>query len=223
MSRRIDLNVDIGEGFPHDRDLLRFASSANICCGEHAGSWERTLETIELCRSAGVRIGMHPGFPDRENMGRTMPDVDRREFSQSLIEQAVRFMTAIDAAYIKPHGAWYNGLFTASPRFTDALEAILERYPLQLMALPVGSIAERFADRLIREGFADRGYRPDGTLIPRTEPGAILHDPNVIAAQVMFLAERVDSICLHGDTPGCLEFAENVYRTLADAGWEVGV
>ncbi len=219
--KRIDLNVDIGEGFPFDRELLDFATSANIACGEHAGSWELTLETIDVCVQKGIRIGMHPGFPDRASMGRATPEF-RQDYFESLVHQADRFMAAHAAAYVKPHGAWYNGLFQRPPTYLVPLEEIMARYPVEVMLLPAGPISEAWPDRLIREGFADRGYRDDGTLIPRGQPLAVLEDPREIRAQVLRLAERVDSICLHGDTPGCLEFAALVRGTLEHAGYQVG-
>jgi UPF0271 protein len=220
--KRIDLNVDIGEGFPFDGELLKFATSANVCCGEHAGSWELTLATIDLCRHEGVRIGMHPGFPDRENMGRVMPPEWSAVYSASLLAQAKKFMEAAPAtAYIKPHGAWYNAIAATDETFAVELVDILEMYPIRAMVLPVAGIAHRMPDRVITEGFADRGYDESGRLLPRGTPGAILHDPDEIRAQAMRLAGEVDSICLHGDTPGCVEFAEMLYSALQDAGFEV--
>jgi UPF0271 protein len=220
--KRIDLNVDIGEGFPFDEELMEFATSGNIGCAAHAGNWDLTIETISLCRKYGLRVGMHPGFPDRKNMGRVIPDEWRADWAKSLLDQADRFMAVARAAYIKPHGAWYNGLAASKPLFKDELIQIVDKFRLPCMALPGTSICDELGDMGIREGFADRGYRSDGTLIPRTEPGAILHEPAEIAAQVLALAARVDSICLHGDTPGCLEFAELVTKTLEDNGFEVG-
>lgn len=218
----IDLNVDIGEGFAFDEALLEFASSASIGCGEHAGSWELSLATIDLCRRKRVRIGMHPGFPDRESMGRAMPAEWNAPYSASLLAQAKRFMEAYPAAYIKPHGAWYNAIAATDETFAVELVEILELYPIRAMMLPAAGLAHRMPDRIIREGFADRRYLADGRLMPRGQEGAILSEPDQIRAQVLKLALDVDSICLHGDTPGCLEFAELVYRTLKDAGYEVG-
>ena len=105
--KRVDINVDIGEGFPFDEDLLDFATSANVCCGEHAGSWELTKETIFLCERKGVRIGMHPGFPDRESMGRISPQLDEvAQYANSVFEQVIRFREyTTTAQYLKPHGA----------------------------------------------------------------------------------------------------------------------
>lgn len=221
--KRIDLNVDIGEGFPFDADLLRFATSANICGGEHAGSWELTVSTIELCRRKRVRIGMHPGFPDRESMGRATPPEWSAPYSASLLAQAKRFLEACPTtAYIKPHGAWYNLISDPRELFVVELVEILELYPIKAMLLPTAAIAQRMPDRIIREGFADRAYLPDGRLVPRSSASAILEDPQEVKAQALRLAKEVDSICLHGDTPGCLEFAEMIYAALVDDGFAVG-
>ncbi|MBI5708312.1 MAG: LamB/YcsF family protein [Armatimonadetes bacterium] len=232
--RKVDLNVDIGEGFPYDEALLEFASSANVCCGEHAGSWDLTLETIELCRRKGVRIGMHPGFPDRESMGRRMPEEDElKNWNLSLLRQIARFLVTGAAQYVKPHGAWYNLLAMSEAELSASREqavhartvvlADVSGLPFVLLGASELVGALRMTGRkVIEEGFADRAYLPNGTLMPRSEPGAVLHDPKEIAAQVLRLAPEVDSICLHGDTPGCLEFAEMVHRTLEDSGYEVG-
>ncbi|HVT10848.1 MAG TPA: 5-oxoprolinase subunit PxpA [Fimbriimonadaceae bacterium] len=251
-SRRIDLNVDIGEGYPHDEALLDFATSANVCCGEHAGSWELTLATIELCHAKGVRIGVHPGYPDRASMGRRPMEVDEHSaYLKSIFEQVERFARATYPAYLKPHGAFYNQTAAVLPATwvpTDdrwkalvnedpigqaignipgagSLGMVLRIHRLPLMGL-AGTAHEEIAKRaevfLIREGFADRAYREDGTLVPRSEPGAVYDDPRLVQAQVLRLAPAIDSICLHGDTPDALEFAELVTKTLLDGGYEVG-
>lgn len=249
--KKVDLNVDIGEGFPYDEALLQFATSANICCGEHAGSWELTQETVDLCLQRGRRYGMHPGYPDRENMGRKSPlPSQMQETIDSIHSQIWRFYGHLKGSYIKPHGAYYNDTAVILPR-----EWTAESKPMAagssykpgsefLASLPAGALLcdmisttgallglpgtshEVFAEfapgDFIREGFADRAYRSDGTLVPRSEPGAVLQDPGEIKAQVLELAPRVDSICLHGDTTDCLEFAELIYKTLVDKGYEVG-
>jgi len=219
--RRIDLNVDIGEGFANDEHLLKFASSANVCCGVHAGSWDLTMATIELCTRKDVRIGAHPGYPNRESMGRTHPELAPDEIEDSLRDQLRRFVDAFPPAYLKPHGAWYNELSNPVGGF-DALalaDRLAAEFGVPLMVLPIVSTGVT----KIREGFADRAYEPDGSLRPRSLPGAVLDDPNEVRAQVLRLAQTVDSICLHGDTPDALEFAELVTKTLYDAGYEVGV
>lgn len=218
--RRIDLNVDIGEGFPNDAALLEFATSANVCCGAHAGSWELTLATIDLCLTRGVRVGAHPGYPNREAMGRVHPALTPGEIEASLRTQLIGFVSACWPAYLKPHGAWYNELLSPVGGF-EALgvaNALARELDLPLMVLPI--VETRGAK--IREGFADRAYEPDGSLRPRSSPGAVLEDPAEVRAQVLRLAESVDSICLHGDTPDALAFAELVTKTLRDAAYEVG-
>lgn len=232
--KKVDINVDIGEGFPFDEDLLEFATSANVCCGEHAGSWELTKDTIFLCERKGARIGMHPGFPDREGMGRQRMNYDEvAQYSNSVLEQVVRFLEYTDqSAYIKPHGAWYNMLVEREPADRALyracrlmLEGALSAARTPVMLLPGSQVAlelERNGETVIDEGFADRAYEEDGTLRSRTKPRAVLTDSDAVRAQVLWLAPKVDSICIHGDTPDCLSFAELVYKSLEDAGFEVG-
>ena len=227
---KVDINVDIGEGFPFDEDLLDFATSANVCCGEHAGSWELTKDTIFLCERKGVRVGMHPGFPDRENMGRLAPKEDEiAQYANSIFEQVIRFREYTSVAqYLKPHGAWY--LVLTEPSSVDAaiyqgcklmLDGALAAAAVPAMLLAKSAIASSMDD-VIAEGFADRGYTSTGTLLPRSNPYALLISREEISAQVLKLAREVDSICIHGDTPNCVEIAELVYRTLEDEGFEVG-
>ena len=239
--KKVDLNVDIGEGFPHDEELLEFATSANVCCGEHAGSWALTRQTIEMCKSKGVRIGAHPGFPDRESLGRRTPRENEIDaFLLSVGDQVERFVNETKTSYVKPHGAFYNIL--GSRGFPNEFGAAVYGacggsliHILMLTGLPpmllLGSrdaevvdarIAPVWGTKTIFEGFADRKYRPDGTLVPRNEPGAVLEDPAEIRDQVLRIAPTVDSICLHGDNENCLTFAELVKKTLIDSGYEVG-
>lgn len=248
MTKKIDLNVDIGEGFPNDEALLRFATSANVCCGAHAGDEALMAETIALCRARGVRFGAHPGYADRASMGRTSIDeAHQKEYLDSIFAQLRRFAQYARPAYIKPHGAFYNdtavpltdgwdldengqkayqagGIFLARYPGVHSLQMILRVYKVPMMGLAGTAheaVASRTNQRFLREGFADRAYREDGTLLPRSEPGAVLQELSQIREQVLRLAPEVDSICLHGDTPGCLEFAELVSHTLIDAGYEV--
>lgn len=251
--RTIDLNVDIGEGFSYDAELLSFASSANVACGVHAGSRELTLETVELCRRQRVRVGAHPGYPDRESMGRrAMEAGQERTYLKSVFEQSAWFVENFQPAYLKPHGGFYNDtavilphdwetLRKRSPSVSDyesggvylsqfpgmqSLLMILRIHRLPLMGLEATAhraIAARSRQPFLREGFADRLYLRDGALAPRSQAGAVLSDADEVREQVRRLAPKVDSICLHGDTPDCLHFAELVYKTLVDAGFGVGV
>ncbi|HEY3782304.1 MAG TPA: LamB/YcsF family protein [Fimbriimonadaceae bacterium] len=232
--KKIDINVDIGEGFAFDDDLLDFATSANVCCGAHAGSWELTKDTIFLCRKKGVRIGIHPGFPDRHSMGRErMKEDEVAQFANSLLEQAVQFKEyAADTAYVKPHGAFYNMLTDSVPPDSNLyracrlmLEGILAvgRVPAMLLrGSPIVLEVEKAGGGVILEGFADRAYEADGTLRSRKLEGSVLHDHADIRAQVLWLAPMVDSICIHGDTEGRVEIASLVYETIENNGFEVG-
>lgn len=219
---RVDLNVDIGEGFGLDADLLEFASSANVCCGEHAGSLEHAGEIVALCRSKGVRVGAHPGYPDRDSMGRRDPEPhEQPAFAASILVQVRHFAHAYACEYVKPHGAWYNAICRGEPLAVGLARTVCAAFPMRLMILPAAA-GHVGGQEIIREGFCDRRYTADGLLAPRSEPGALLEDLDAIAAQAVSLAKTVDSICLHGDTPNALAMAEAVVRALTDAGFEVG-
>jgi len=247
--KRIDLNVDIGEGFPFDRELLKFATSANIGLGEHAGSRELTTETVAYCREAGLRVGAHPGYPHRASMGRDpIPEGEHKVYFDSIFVQCQWFAAMYAPDYLKPHGGFYNdtavvlpegwrtendaptpygqeGIFLSKHPGVQFLMMLLRVYKLPLMGLDRTShaeVARRAGKGFIKEGFADRLYRDNGTLMPRDRPGAVIKDPDRVAEQVRRLAPKVDSICLHGDGPDCLQFAERVRKTLEDAGYEVG-
>jgi UPF0271 protein len=226
--KRIDLNVDIGEGFPFDEQLLEIATSANVCCGEHAGDWGLTVRTMNLCVARAVRLGIHPGYPDRPTMGRKGIPEDpfvSEKWAWSVQDQVMRFRSDAQAAYIKPHGGFYNDSAADADGIAGlALQSVLSITGYPLMGLPGTGhavIAIRAGVPMIREGFADRAYETDGTLVPRDRAGAVLADPEAIQKQALKLAESVDSICLHGDNPDCVSFAQSVRTALEVAGFEV--
>lgn len=220
--KRVDLNVDIGEGFPFDAELLLFATSANICCGVHAGDWDLTKETIGLALDAGARIGMHPGYPDRSSMGRAPLRFElAEEYEASLEAQCKRFFDFVPAAYFKPHGAFYNDSADHGHPSWPMLQRLVREYRIPAMGLP-GTAHEGLRPAFYAEGFADRAYTADGRLVSRSQPGAVLDSPAEVRAQAVRLARSVDTICIHGDTPDCLAFAEQVFAALVDAGYEVG-
>lgn len=236
--KSIDVNVDIGEGFPHDRELLKLATSANICCGHHAGSFELTVETINRCEEAGVRIGMHPGFPDRVSMGRRFPTPDVKDlWYGSLSVQIGQFLAVCKPAYVKPHGALYTMIsrfghhekkddLRAHREASRELGMAMKSKGLALMIQTEANLDEfsNYADvPVIHEEFAERRYDPDGWLHPRSEGSAsLLTEPGEIREQVLRLAPDCDSLCIHGDSPGCVETLEMVVKTLRDAGYRVG-
>ena len=155
---RIDLNVDIGEGLGCDDALMAIATSANVCCGAHAGDAETTRRTVDACRERGVRVGAHPGFPDRPSMGRRLPEAGERDaYTASVHDQIASFRERYDPAYIKPHGALYNLLCAAGPAEVESWAPLLGLDELPVMALPGTPFAAWLGTRLIAEGFADRG------------------------------------------------------------------
>jgi UPF0271 protein len=184
-------------------------------------------------------------------MGRhLLSNINERDYLKSLFDQVEWFVSAIGASYLKPHGGFYNdtavilppdwewsnkkqplatryengGVFLAQYPGMQSLIMLLRIHKLPLMGLEATShsvLAERAGQPLIREGFADRAYTNEGTLVPRSQPGALLAEPLQVQQQVLRLAPHVDSICLHGDTPDCVEFAELVYKTLVDEGYQI--
>lgn len=219
--KRIDLNVDLGEGFGFDDALLHVATSANVCLGAHAGSWDMTERTFAACRRLGVRAGLHPGFPDRHSMGREVPSPEQTgPYRADVARQMSDGLLRLGPDYVKPHGALYNLMASEDGgEWIDWFLPLCGRLPVVL--LPTPALMARLGSNLVREGFADRAYGPDGRLVARTKPGAVLSDPSEIIDQALRLAAKVDTICLHGDTPGCVAFAHSVRAALEKAGFEV--
>ncbi len=228
--KRIDLNADLGEGAPHDEALLEWVTSANVGCGEHAGSWELTQQTVARCKELGVRIGAHPGYPDRKGLGRVSPAAaQRKAWLASVREQTLRFVEAFEPAYLKPHGALYNDAARGEVWAIEAMMALLVETGVPLMGLaeagrdgPVhAAIAQLAGVPFLPEGFVDRGYDARGFLLPRGTPGALLKSPETASALALALAGKCRSLCVHGDSPGCVEIMAAVRFALEAKGWEV--
>jgi UPF0271 protein len=221
--RAVDLNADLGEGCPWDEAILDRVSSASVCCGAHAGDRETSKRTLQAARARGVVVGAHPGYADREGFGRR-----DQHLSAAEVEQLVRRQVAELAAmaeelglalrYVKPHGALYNQA-QREEAVAEGIIAALAPWGLPVLGQPGGwleAVARRRGLRFVAEGFADRRYRPDGRLVPRSEPGAILDDPAAIAAQVLRLVEQgIETLCIHGDDPRAVGLADRV-RTVLD-------
>lgn len=231
----VDLNADLGESWQRwesgeDIALLDIVTSANVCCGAYAGDERLMRLTCEASVGRGVTIGAQVGYPDRDNFGRAPFAMSRaalREEIRSQIEllDGLAHEVGGSVAYVKPHGALYNTV-VHDEREASALVEALDDLDLPLLGLP-GSVSLALAQevglRTVHEGFADRAYRPDGTLVPRTEPGAVLVDHGDVAVQaVRLLHEGVASICVHSDSPGALELAQIVRAALEHAGARVG-
>ncbi len=246
MNKQVDLNADVGESYGAyrigaDEDLLKLVSSANIACGWHAGDPLVIARTVELAFRARAGIGAHPGFPDLLGFGRRNLQISPAEaksyvlYQVGALEAFVR-STGATLQHVKLHGAMYN-VVSGDPILAAAVvEAILE---LDRNLILVGFSGSRFLQiaqergvRVAHEVFADRAYAPDGTLVPRTSPGALIKDAGTAAARVLRMMTdqlvqasdgkdihvRADTICIHGDNPEALNFARAVRQALETAG-----
>ena len=246
---RVDLNADLGESSAtspagEDPALMRHITSANVACGFHAGDPGVMRATVALAREYGVAVGAHPGFPDLEGFGRREMRVSPRDVEDFVVYQ-VGALAAIAAAqgvrlqHVKPHGALFN-MAVRDVSLADAIAraaATIDRSMI-LFGLPGSEIVaagRRAGLRTACEAFADRAYHPDGTLVPRQQPGAVFDDPDTVARRVLHMVREktvdaldgsrvtltVDTICVHGDTPGAADLAARIRSALANAG--VGV
>ncbi|WP_431245495.1 LamB/YcsF family protein [Leifsonia xyli] len=249
MPSSIDLNSDLGESFGawtmgDDAALLRVLSSANVACGFHAGDASTMLATCREAAANGVTVGAHVSYRDLAGFGRRAMEVPAGELRDELLYQLAALAGLARVAgtavrYVKPHGALYNRIVADEAQARAVVDAVLAFDPsLALMGL-AGSAIERAADeagvRFVREAFVDRGYRADGTLVPRAEAGALLSDEAEIAARAVRMVTDgtvtaadgsevsvgVDSLCVHGDTPGAVAMALAVRDALATAGIRV--
>jgi UPF0271 protein len=236
----VDLNADVGEGMD-DGALLPYVTSANVACGMHAGDPTTMDQTVELALSRGVRVGAHPGYPDRENFGRVTVEMASDEIENLVVYQVAALQGFVRSrgarlTHVKPHGALYH----RGAEFPDVARAIAEgvrRIGTQLVLVGAAGSMLIGAGReaglpVAEEAFADRRYRADGTLVPRGQPGALLTDPDEAAEQAVRLARdgvaiaddastipvRADTICLHGDTPGAAEIAKKIHERFRTTG-----
>lgn len=211
-----ELNADIGEGMPWDAALMQIVNAVSVGLGEHAGNWEASLQTMTEAKKLGLRVGFHPGFPDRTGFGRRAPREEEWEaWTASVFDQLDRAMNAFTPDYVKFHGALYH-CTQAPSALATSLSHWLGKNRLPLLGMPRthhDAIAKAAGVRFIREGFCERGYR-NGNLIPREEPGAELNHLADVIAQATTLDGTVDSICIHGDRPSCVEIALAVREAL---------
>ncbi len=246
---RVDLNGDVGEasaGGPAGQDsaLMPHITSANVACGFHAGDPGLMRATVALARDHGVAVGAHPGFPDQEGFGRRELQFSPRDV-EDFVAYQVGALAAIAAAqglrlqHVKPHGALFN-MAVRDAALADAIAraaAVIDR-TLILVGLPGSEIVaagKRAGLRTASEGFADRAYQPDGTLVSRQQPGAVIHDPGrVVPRTIRMVCDQtveatdgspvplvIDTLCVHGDTPGAADLAARIRAALTEAGVEV--
>jgi UPF0271 protein len=224
--RRVDLNADLGEEVTDDEGLLAVVTSANVACGFHAGT-PSTMRAV--CAGAvrrGVTVGAQVSYADRAGFGRVELDVAADVLREQVAEQvgvlsAVAAAEGGEVAYLKPHGALYHRVARDEVQAAAVLDGSGD-LPVMGMAGSVLLSMARARGRASRlEGFPDRGYDAEGRLLPRERPGALVTDPDRVAARAVELAATVDSVCVHGDSPGAVRTAVAVRRALEAAGLAV--
>ncbi|HEX6549621.1 MAG TPA: 5-oxoprolinase subunit PxpA [Gammaproteobacteria bacterium] len=242
--RIIDLNADLGEGCGDDAAMLRIVTSANIACGAHAGDAETMQRTVQNAVQNGVAIGAHVSYPDREHFGRRDMDLAGVPLSEEVLRQ-IRTLEqhartrAGSVRYVKAHGALYNRM-AEDPDVAQAVIDAIKQFerPLALLTLP-GSVAMQCAQQAglnaVAEAFADRAYTDEARLLPRSEAGAVISDPDVVAQRAVEIAATgklrsingkqlsiaARTLCVHGDTPGAVVLAKAVRDGLEKAGLRI--
>jgi UPF0271 protein len=243
----IDLNADLGEGFGSwrmgdDKAMMEFVSSASIACGGHAGDNATMYTTVSAARTAGVTIGAHPGFEDRQGFGRRRLPLSLSEITQLVASQlgaliGVAALAGTDVAYVKPHGAlgnWAAEDIKVATAIVDATRAVMGSSAkiLAISATALQTASEERGVAVYSEIFADRGYTPAGHLIARGQEGAMIHDAKEASTRLLrFLNTglmptvggeaiklKADSICIHGDSPNAYQMAKLIQFELEHAG-----
>lgn len=237
----IDLNADLGEGAGSDEALLGLVSSANIACGWHAGDAKTMRQCVRWALEHGVAIGAHPSFPDRENFGRSTMHLPPEEITANVLYQIGALAAIVKAeggtlAHVKPHGQLYNQA-AKEPELAEAIVEAVRRFDPSLKFFGLAGsgmidAASRAGLTPVEEVFADRGYMADGSLVPRSQPGALIEDEEQSLAQTLSLvrdhqvraidgsivAVNAQSVCLHGDGAHALAFARRIRDRLTSEG-----
>jgi UPF0271 protein len=224
MARVIDLNADVGEGVDGDIELLAFVTSANVACGFHAGDASTMRAVCAEAVERGVAIGAHVGYRDREGFGRRALDVPAATVEAETVAQIRALQEAGGpVAYVKPHGALYHRA-SVDEECAAAIVSAVDGLPV--LAAPGSALlaqARAAGVEAAAEGFVDRAYAPDGSLMPRGGEGAVLGVEDAVRQALTIARVRLDvrSLCLHGDTPGALELARRVVSELEATGVEL--
>ena len=237
---KIDINCDMGENIGNDEDIMPFITSANIACGFHAGDENAMRGTVRLARRYGAAVGAHPSWKDREGFGRNEMFLPLDEVEALILEQVsaltrIAKTEGVELHHVKPHGALYNQ--AAKDRaLANAIASAVKRVSVDLVL--VGLAGSRLVEaglevglKVANEGFPDRNYNPDGTLVSRKQPHALIESPEEIAAHAIELVENgidfscrrvnVATLCLHGDHPRAADNARVVHEALKKFGVEI--
>ena len=245
----VDLNSDVGESFGAyrigaDPDLIRYVTSVNVACGYHAGDPAVMRQTVRLARESGAAVGAHPGFPDLVGFGRREMRASPREVEDMVVYQigalaAIAHAEGVQLAHVKAHGALYN-MAARDRALADAIAAAVRAVDptLVLFGLPGSELIRAGQSAglpVAAEGFADRAYQPDGSLTPRTKPGAVIHDADAVVRRAIGMIAKgrvtaidgselrfpVDTLCVHGDTPGAADLVRLLREGLESQGISV--
>lgn len=225
MDRPIDLNADLGEEITDDSALLEIVTSANVACGYHAGNEQIMRKVCQVAARLDVAIGAQVSYADRANFGRVALDVPFDILREQVAHQ-VRTLSEIatgvgaEVRYLKPHGALYHRVLDDEEQAFAVLDGSGDLPVLGMPGVLLDAAAAAGRTTLL-EGFPDRDYTPQGRLRPRDQPGAVIEESDRIAARAVELAPRVDSVCVHGDTPGAVGHARAVRAALQRDGWEL--
>ena len=247
MAARIDFNCDMGESFGAwkmglDDEVIKHVTSSNIACGYHAGDPTWMQHTVDLAQANGVGIGAHPSFPDLVGFGRrdmTATPEEVKAYVKYQVGALQGFLGGAKLQHVKAHGALYNSAIKDDDLARAICQAVLDIDPEIILVVLGGTrwveIAKEMGNRVARETFADRAFSADGTLAPRSTPGAVLHDPEqVVERSLKMITEGsvtaitgeevpidADTICLHGDNPGAVELAAAIRQRFDQEGVEV--
>ena len=249
---KIDINCDMGESFGVytlglDEEVIKYITSANIACGYHAGDPLVMEQTIALAKEHGVSVGAHPGFPDLMGFGRRNIDATLSEIKGYMVYQigalqAFAKAQGLKVEHVKPHGALYL-MAVEDEKISEAVVESITSVDKDLIFVALAGskgekmtkIGEKVGLRVAYEAFPDRAYTPDGTLVSRRQPGAVIKDPDVVAQRALMMAQegkvvaidgkdipfRPETLCVHGDTPGAVNLVRKIRQTLTEAGVEV--
>ena len=237
----MDLNADVGEGVGQDPKLIPLITSANVACGSHAGDPETMRATVVLARDHGVAVGAHPSYPDRQGFGRRPMALSGAEVEACVSIQVralaeIATLEGVTLRHVKPHGALYN-VAAQDAAVADAIARAVGRLNRSLVLVGLAgseliAAGQRAGLATAHEAFADRGYRADGTLMPREEPGSVIHEADAVVPRAIAMVLdgmvtavdgrrvplHVDTLCLHGDTEGAAALAARLRQGLIDAG-----
>ena len=236
----IDINCDVGEGIGNEAALMPLISSCNIACGGHAGSFETMTEVMRMAANLGVKVGAHPSYPDPENFGRMSMEISEAALKSSIRSQMQEFTAilkneVIELHHIKAHGALYNDITKRTALAKIFLSALEDYKDAALIYLPNKSAIEAEAlkagFKIQREAFADRAYNKDLSLVPRTLPGAVIQNPELVLHHLIEMVKmrsvttlagekvriQAETYCVHGDTPSALEILNYLNQELPKA------